>query len=132
LATKQLRGRSTRDLAKFISRLAEHRGKAAIYCYSAHGGPCRSLVPVVDVLTRKRPNLFQIDIGAQPAVARRMGEQATPTDLLVEDGRIQKAVLEARGLGAIKIFLGQARASLPVLGCRGAASVTINGLCQQT
>jgi thioredoxin 1 len=108
LATRQLRGRSVSELSELYPQLADHRGKAAIYCYSAHCGPCRSIAPAVDALAEERPNLFKLDIGAHPAAARRLGVQATPTTLLIEDGRVLKAVLGTHGLGAIKVFLGPA------------------------
>jgi thioredoxin 1 len=105
-ATKQLRGRFVSDLSELYPQLADHRGKAAIYCYSAHCGPCRSLAPAIDALAREQPNLFKLDIGAHSVVARRLGVQVTPTTLLIEDGRILKAVVGTQGLGAIKVFLG--------------------------
>jgi len=108
LATRQLRGRSVVDLAGLFPELANHQGKAVIYCYSTHCGPCRHMTPAIEALRQKHSNVLKLDIGAHPVEALRLGVQATPTVLLVEDGQILKALLGAHGLGALKIFLGAA------------------------
>ena len=106
LATRGLRGRPVTDLVELFPELANHQGKAAIYCYSTHCGPCRHMTPAIEALRQKHSNVLELDIGAHPAEALRLGVQATPTVLLVEDGQILKALLGAHGLGALKIFLG--------------------------
>ena len=106
MCTPQLGGRSVVDLAGLFPELANHQGKAAIYCYSTHCGPCRHMTPAIEALRQKHSNVLKLDIGAHPVEALRLGVQATPTVLLVEDGQILKALLGAHGLGALKIFLG--------------------------
>jgi thiol-disulfide isomerase/thioredoxin len=108
LGSRQLRGRSVGDLTTIYPELAEHRGKAAIYCYSADCGPCRRITPTIDVLRAEHPKLLKLNIAERGAEARRLGIQATPTILLIEDGKILKALVGAHGLGALKVFLGAA------------------------
>jgi thioredoxin 1 len=108
LASRQLRGRSVADLAMIYPELSGHQGKAVIYCYSADCGPCRRITPAIDALRAEHPNLIKLDVAERPAEARRLGIRATPTLLLVEDGRVLKALVGAHGLGAVKVFLGSA------------------------
>ena len=106
LATRQIRGRSVASLTGLFPDLDAVRGKAAIYCYSAHCGSCRRLTPIIADLRCNHPNLFMLDVGAHPAEARDIGVSATPTVLLLDDGVVLKAVLGAQGLGSLKVFLG--------------------------
>jgi len=108
LANRQLRGRSVTDLVSVDPALANQRGKAAIYCYSAQCGPCRSLTPAIDALRADYPSLFKLDVAEHSAEARRLGIQAVPTILLIEDGQVLKALLGTRCLPALRTFLGAA------------------------
>ena len=99
LASRQLRGRSVVDLAAIYPELANHQGKAAIYCYSTHCGPCRHMTPAIDALRAEHPNVLKLDHRRTPGRGRRLGVQATPTVLLVEDGKVLKALVGAHGLG---------------------------------
>ncbi len=108
LAGRQLRGRSVSDLAAIYPELAEHRGKAAVYCFSANCGPCRRLTPAIDVLRAEHPNLLKLDLADHAAEGRRLGIQATPTILLVEAGKVLKALIGAHGIWALKVLLGSA------------------------
>lgn len=105
LATRQLRGRSVEGLSGLFPELAGHRGKAALYCYSDHCGPCKRITPVIDALSAEHPLLFKLDIGKHPAEARGLGIQATPTILLIEDGQVLKALVGPQGLAALRVFL---------------------------
>jgi len=122
LASRPLRGRPISDLASLFPQLGPGQspdqgqvqsqgnrwGKAAIYCYSRHCGPCRRLTPAIDTLREAHPNLLKLDVAEHPAEARRLGIQVTPTILLVEHGRVLKAIVGAQGLAAVKVFLDSA------------------------
>jgi thioredoxin 1 len=106
LAARGARGKSIAPLAEVLPGLEDHRAKAVVYCFSEHCGPCRRLSPRIDRLREGHPNLFKLDIGEHPRAARSLGIHATPTTLLVEDGKVLKALLGGGVLGAVEVFLG--------------------------
>jgi thioredoxin 1 len=106
LGSRQLRGRSVEDLAGIDPELGNHWGKAAIYCYSADCGPCRRIAPAIDALRVEHPELLKLNIAERASEARRLGIQVTPTILLIEDGKILKALVGVHGFWALKVFLG--------------------------
>jgi thioredoxin-like negative regulator of GroEL len=77
-----------------------------LYCHSEYCGPCRHLTPAVDAPRRTHANLRKLDIAEGQGEVRQPGIQVTPTILLIEDGRIPKALVGANGPPALKIFLG--------------------------
>lgn len=88
--------------------LAAHRAKAVIYCYSHHCPPCRRMAPDIVRLQEKHPNVFKLDISLHAKESRAIGIRATPTTLLVEDGKVLEALLGAGAIPAIEVFLGAA------------------------
>lgn len=103
IASGAMRGKRVAELAVVFPGLAA-QGRAAVYCYSAHCGPCRRITPAIAELERLHPNLYRLDIGTHPGLARRLGVRATPTTLLVEDGRVLKVIV-GDPLAALRTFL---------------------------
>jgi thioredoxin 1 len=95
LSAQNLRGQPVNALYELFPDLEKHRARAVIYCFSAHCGPCRKM----------DPNLFKLDVSRHSAPARALGIRATPTTLLVEDGKVLKVLLGANTLGAVEVFL---------------------------
>lgn len=73
------------------------RGKALLYFYSPHCGPCRSMTPVIDRLAGERDNVFKFDVGRDMAVARQFQVMATPTVVLASRQGIEKVILGPAG-----------------------------------
>ena len=104
----RIQGRSVADLAELFPELSEGRGRAVIYCYMEHCGPCRKMAPVIDRLREQHRNLFKLDVQGHPQLARKLGISATPTTLLVEDGTVVKVLLGAGAAHSVEVFLGSA------------------------
>ena len=107
LATQSVRGRSVVMLETALPGLRTQRAKAVVYCFSNYCGPCRKLTPRIDRLRQEHANVFKLDVGRYPREARAVGVQATPTTLLVEDGKVLKALLGLGAIGAIEVFLAR-------------------------
>jgi len=108
LSVRTVRGQSVEPLESALPGLAEHRDRAVIYCYSEHCGPCRKMAPDIERLAAAHPNLFKLDVTRQHREARAMGIRATPTTLLVENGKVHKALLGGGAVPAVEVFLSQA------------------------
>ena len=108
LLTHDIRGRSVDPLKSIVPGLAEHKHKAVIYCYSEHCGPCRRIGPEIDRLREQHPNVLKLDVGRHPRESRAIGIRATPTTLLVEEGKILKVLLGGGAVPAVQVFLAKA------------------------
>jgi len=56
-----------------------------VWFYGPNCGPCRAMHPAVDALGER---VIQVDVSRHFEVARAFGVMATPTTILVRDGRI--------------------------------------------
>ncbi len=108
LSVRNIKGQSVDVLFSALPELESHQDKAVIYCYSQHCGPCKQMAADVERLRSRHPNLFKLDVGMHPTEARQLGIQATPTSLLVENGRVHKALLGSGAVKPMEIFLGKA------------------------
>jgi thioredoxin 1 len=108
LAARGARGKAVDPLADALPGLDAHKARAVVYCFSQHCGPCRKMSPQIDRLRQRHPNVFKLDILQHPRAAQALGVHATPTTLLVEDGKVLKALLGAGGLRAVEVFLAEA------------------------
>ncbi len=95
-STQSMRGRQVEGLSGRIPELAHYPERALIYCYTRACPPCRSMTPIIDQLREEGYPIIKIDLGEDQDLAMELGVRATPTLLLVEHGRIQRAGLGAR------------------------------------
>lgn len=106
LSTHAIKGKSVAPLDSTLPGLMAHKDKAVIYCYSEHCGPCRRMGPDIDRLRHQHPNVFKLDVRQYPRESRAIGIHATPTTLLVEEGKILKAIMGGGAIPAVQVFLG--------------------------
>jgi thioredoxin 1 len=95
-------------LPKIDGELAERlkeRGKALLYFYSPHCGPCRAMTPVIDRLTQTHDNVFKIDVSQDLETARKFQVMATPTLMLLSGGAIASVQLGAASEAKIVALL---------------------------
>lgn len=107
-ASGRIRGKPSAALASVFPDLAGYRGRAVVYCFSAHCGPCRRLAPAVAALAAHRPRLYPLDLGTHAEAAGALGVRATPTSLMIEDGQVVKVIL-GDPLKTIETFLADQR-----------------------
>ncbi len=105
LSVKSIKGHSVNGLYDILPGLNGQSARAVIYCYSEHCGPCRKMAPKIEQLQTDHPNVFKLDVTQHPTLARGLGIRATPTSLLVEDGKVHKAILGSGAVKTIEIFL---------------------------
>lgn len=89
---------------EMAERLKEH-GKALLYFFSPHCGPCRAMTPVIDRLTQIHDNVFKIDISQNMETARKFQVMATPTLMLLSEGKIESVHLGAASEAKITAML---------------------------
>jgi len=93
VATRAAEGRSAAPLYAVFPDLEGHTGRALVYCFSPSCGPCRPMSREVDVLLDRGAPIYKLDIHAHPDLSRDLGIRATPTLVVVDEGRIGRMVL---------------------------------------
>jgi thioredoxin 1 len=64
------------------------------YFHHPRCGPCKSMGRVVSAVADSHPGrVHQVNIAEQPELARDFGVVATPTTLLVKDGRVAEVMV---------------------------------------
>ncbi len=76
-----------------------------IYAYSPTCGPCKAITPRVDALAETGRRIVKLDISREPEAARALNIRATPTFVLIRDGRIEEVLLGARNPARLETFL---------------------------
>ena len=92
---KRLEGQDVPELQPDIEGKLRERGKVLLYFHSPHCVACRAMTPRIEQLAAHRDNVFKLDVTQSLELARRLSVMATPTTLLVADGKIAKVVLGA-------------------------------------
>lgn len=96
VATRASEGLSAAPLYKQFPSLEKVRGKALVYCYAPHCGPCRPMSKEVDILADAGAPVYKFDVTDDPELSREMGVRATPTLILIEDGVVSRMMLGVR------------------------------------
>lgn len=87
LKMKLKKGKPAPDLGGHYAKAAGGGG-ALFYFYSEGCGACRPMTPIIGELSKKRKDVFKVDITRDMATARKFGVMATPSTVLVRDGKI--------------------------------------------
>lgn len=81
------------------------QGRELIYFHSPRCGPCRRMTPVIDALADQGEPVISVDISRDLESARKYNVRATPTTILVQDGRIEKVLLGPQSPKKLKSLL---------------------------
>lgn len=111
LAGRRMQGKPAPDFTALLE--PEQRGHARylLFFHSEHCGPCRAMRPHIETLSGEFPGqVIPIDVQQAPALAQDFGVMATPTSLLIQEGRIGKVLLGTQGLRRLQRLLGDAPA----------------------
>jgi thioredoxin 1 len=96
IATRAAEGRPAEPLLRLFPGLADHPGRALVYCYSPQCGPCRPMSQEVDRLVAGGARIYKLDVSEQPELAREIGIRATPTLVMVEGRTVSRLLLGAK------------------------------------
>ena len=89
----RLEGRPAPEVSDLLEEDFDPERKALFYFYGAHCPPCITMSPRIERLSKRYPNVFKVDVGNARELASRFGITATPTIILVEAGKIAKAMV---------------------------------------
>ncbi len=81
------------------------QGVELVYFHSPGCGPCRTMTPVIEALAREGAPVLSIDVSKDQESARRYSVRATPTTILIRDGKIEKVLLGPQSPKKLKALL---------------------------
>lgn len=90
--SRRLRGQPVPELESGVEAQLKQHDQALLYFYSPSCGPCRAMTPRIDQLAAQHGNVFKFDVAQSLDIARKFGVMATPTTVLVKDGKIAEAI----------------------------------------
>lgn len=90
LTSQSAKGREIAELECPAPELSCLPETALIYCYSANCGPCKNMTPAVDELLEEGRPIIKLEIPERLELARELGVKATPTLLLIRNGRVEQ------------------------------------------
>lgn len=90
---KAMEGLAAPELEPAIDAKLRQRGRVLLYFFSPSCGPCRAVTPRIDRAAASHDNIFKFDVSRSTDLARRLGVMATPTTMLIANGRIAQVAL---------------------------------------
>ncbi|RKQ61702.1 thioredoxin 1 [Thermovibrio guaymasensis] len=80
------------------------KGKGLIYFYSPNCRPCQMVEPIYKKLSKelKGVHFVKINVLEKPEAVRKIGILATPSMVLVKDGRIKEVILGPVSEGVLR------------------------------
>lgn len=103
-------GKPAPDVSELSGRPLDPHESTMFYFYGPHCGACKPMTPVVQAMGEQRDNVFAVDISEHPKLAREFGLIATPTVLLVRNGRISQAHVGTLSQAKLEQMLSNDRA----------------------
>lgn len=76
-----------------------------LYFHSPSCGPCRNMSPIIDELAEENANVISVDITQNEALAQQYKVRATPTFVLVREGRIADVLLGPKSAAKLRSLL---------------------------
>ena len=80
-------------------------GTRLIYFHSPNCGPCKRMSPMVDELAGRYPNVTSVDVSRNMEVALKYNVRATPTVVLVKEGKVAKVLLGPQSEARLEALL---------------------------
>ncbi|MDZ7753741.1 MAG: thioredoxin family protein [Gammaproteobacteria bacterium] len=107
LNTRRLRGRPAPEYLDLLEAgTAPPDQRVLFYFYSSHCGPCRTMTPRVEALETDFSNIVMVDIDEHDELTCRFGVSAVPSVIVVNEGRIERAMLGKQSERALRALLG--------------------------
>ncbi len=101
-----LKGKAAPELGGRPGKIVKKGKPALFYFYSPSCGACAGMTPAVKQLSKKREEVFPVDISSDMATARKFGIMATPTLVVIRDRVIQEILVGPQPIATLEGHLG--------------------------
>lgn len=96
LKLKLKKGKDAPELSGKYDKAVRSGEKALFYFYSNSCGACKPMTPVVKELSENNRNCFLVDVQNDMVTPGAFGVMATPSTVVVEDGKIKDFLVGAQ------------------------------------
>ncbi len=103
---RRMRGQEAPSVGGAAGRRVADGRNALFYFYSPQCGACRTMTPVVKQLAERAPGVFPVDVSQDLDTARRFKVMATPTTILVRDGKVAEVLVGAQSADTLRGLAG--------------------------
>lgn len=105
LAARQSKGKKLSGLNGKLKGLENNGSRGLVYFFSPSCHACKAQTPIIKELQSSNRNVFDIDISKDMETARIFGIKATPTTMIVEDGKISQVLLGVKQKDILRKYL---------------------------
>ena len=102
----QARAAAGRSVVELPALAGATRGTWLVYFSSPTCGPCRVMRPSIEALRAADRPVIDVDVSRDPQTAIALGVMATPTTLVVRDGRVTDVLLGVQTRERLEAALG--------------------------
>jgi thioredoxin 1 len=103
LSAWRQKGRSVSDITE--ANPGQELNWQVYYFYSPTCGACRNMTPILEKRGRKNCSVVCVDVSVELELARLFSVRATPTAVLIENGKISKVLLGTGLLEQVNQFI---------------------------
>jgi len=108
LKARRQKGRAAPDYQRVLRDDLKDASRLLFFFHSEQCPPCRTMVPAIERLAARSPNVVWVDVGHHRELAREFGVAATPSCALVERGTIVKMLVGAVSYKRLEKLLDEA------------------------
>lgn len=105
LAARKSRGKKLTGLKGKLKGLENNSSRGLVYFFSPSCHACKAQTPIIKELQSSNKNVFDVDISKDMETARIFGIKATPTTMIVENGKISQVLLGAKQKDVLRRYL---------------------------
>lgn len=88
--SRRIEGTTLPPAPEPLAKHLRNHPTSLIYFYSARCMACQDMTPVIDELVAKHPNVIKLNVTDMPDFARGVGLVATPSSVLIKNGKAVK------------------------------------------
>ncbi len=96
VAAKRAKGAKLSGLQGNLKGLEKEGSRGLVYFYSPSCGACKMQTPIIKSMQAENKDVYSVDISKDQQSARIFGIRATPSTILVKDGKIKEVFLGAK------------------------------------
>ena len=104
-AARQSKGKKISGLKGKLKGLEKNGSRGLVYFFSPSCHACKAQTPIIKELQSSNKNVFDVDISKDMETARIFGIKATPTTMIVENGKISQVLLGVKQKDILRKYL---------------------------
>lgn len=93
VGARRQRGEQIQGIGGPLGEAIASGDRVLAYFYTPFCSACRTQTPIIDRLQTEYENIFKVDVAEHIEAARAFGVRATPTTVIVEQGKVVQVMV---------------------------------------